>query len=332
MRETVKKIGQLFFIGFPGERPPKPFLEFLAEEQIGGIILFEENCRTHEVTRENIEIIKSQYGASSPLIAIDQEGGRVCRLRGAPAEYRAAADYGRNNELEQFKEDYTRSAVFMASIGINVNLGPVCDIQLNTTNRCLEDRCFGTSPETVTPFVEWAVQISKKAGVLSCLKHFPGLGAASLDPHKQTASADFDRIIWEQRERVPFAAGIGVGADMIMTTHIRLPKIDERMVTGSRKIVATMIRQELAFDGPVITDDLMMRGAEPLGHYGERAVAAFNAGHDILLFGQDWEEAVAAYDYFVDAVEGGEITAKRLELSLGRISGMKFKLDSLVLR
>lgn len=328
MRRVEKRIGQFFIIGFPGERPPKPFLEFLAEEQIGGVILFEENCRTHEVTRENIEIIKSQYDTSSPLIAVDQEGGRVCRLRKAPAEYRAAADYGRNNELEQFKEDYTRSAVFMASIGINVNLGPVCDIQIDATNPCLEGRCFGTSAKTVTPFVEQAVQISKKAGLLSCLKHFPGLGAASLDPHKQTASADFDRIIWEQRERVPFAAGIGIGADMVMTTHIRLPKIDERMVTGSRKIIATMIRQGFVFDGPVITDDLMMGGAESLGCSGERAVAAFKAGHDILLFGQDWEEAIAAYDYFVNAVEGGEITSKHLELSLGRISGMKFKLDS----
>ena len=125
---------------------------------------------------------------------------------------------------------------------------------------------------------------------------------------------------------------MGVGADMVMTTHIQLPKIDKRMATDSHKIVATMIRQRLAFDGPVITDDLTMRGAEPLGHRGERVVAAFNAGHDILLFGQDWEKAIAAYDYFVDVVEEGEITAKRLELSLGRISGMKFKLDSPVLR
>jgi beta-glucosidase-like glycosyl hydrolase len=76
----------------------------------------------------------------------------------------------------------------------------------------------------------------------------------------------------------------------------------------------------------------MMKGAEPLGHSGERAVAAFNAGHDILLFGQDWEEAIAAYDYFVDAVKEGKITPQRLELSLGRISGTKFKLDSFILR
>ncbi len=328
MGKTEKKIGQLFVIGFPGERPPKPFLEFLSEGQIGGVILFEENCPTHEITRENIETIKSQYDASSPLIAIDQEGGRVCRLRGAPAEYRAAGEYGQNNELQRFKEDYTRSAVFMASIGINLNLGPVCDIRLNTSNRCLEDRCFGTSAETVTPFVEQAVQISKKAGLLSCLKHFPGLGAAMLDPHQEVTSADFDRIIWEQREKIPFAAGIGVGADMVMTTHIRLPKIDEQMATHSHKIVATMIRQGLAFDGPVITDDLTMKGAQPLNHCGECAVAAFRAGHDVLLFGQDWEEAVAAYDYFVDAVEEGEIAASRLRLSLGRITGMKCKLSS----
>jgi len=332
MSEMEKNIGQLFIIGFPGERPPKRFLDFLADEMIGGVILFEDNCQTHELAKENIQAIKSQYRTSIPFIAIDQEGGRVCRLKGAPAEFCAASEYGRNDDLERFKEDYTRSAVFMESIGINLNLGPVCDIWLNPANRCLEDRCFGASPGKVSPFVEQAVKISKKAGLLSCLKHFPGLGAALVDPHQQTANADYDELIWEQRERIPFDAGIRFGADMVMTTHLKLPKIDNRLATGSDKIVNTIIRQRLAFDGLVITDDLTMAGAKPLGHVGERTVAAFNAGHDIMLFGRDFDAAIEAYDYFVEAVQNGDISSERIELSLARISGIKFKLDSPVLR
>jgi beta-N-acetylhexosaminidase len=332
MIDIIKQIGQLFILGFPGETPPGAFLEFIKERQIGGIILFGDNCVTHQRAKENIQMIKSQYDVTVPLIAVDQEGGRVCRLKGAPAEYRAASDYGKNNELEHFREDYTRAAVFMESLGINLNLAPVCDIWLNPKNSCLETRCFGGAVETVTPFVEQSVRISKKSGLLSCLKHFPGLGTASDDPHRQPATADYDELVWEQREKVPFLAGVQCGADMVMTTHVQVPNLDDVIVTGSHKIVTTMLRQRLSFDGLVITDDLLMSGASPLGDICERTVAAFEAGHDLLLFGQDFEEATQAYDYLLDAVQKGNISAERVQRSLGRIAGMKFKLDSPVLR
>lgn len=332
MNASDNKIGQLFMIGFPGAEPSDEFLQFIAEEHIGGVILFEENCPTHEVARENIETIRAGCRGTIPLIAIDQEGGRVCRLRGAPAEYRAAGEYGRDGQLERFQEDYTRSAVFMASLGINLNLGPVCDIRLNEANDCLKDRCFGTTADAIVPFVEQAVQISRKAGLLSCLKHFPGLGAAAIDPHRQTATADYDDMVWEQREMIPFLAGVEAGADMVMTTHLKLPKIDALPATGSAHVVDTMIRKRLDFDGPVVTDDLLMAGAGVLGHVGERAVAAFVSGHDLLLFGRDMEETMRAYDYFVEAVADRGIMSARLRQALGRISGMKFKLDSPVLR
>ncbi len=332
MFEIIKLIGQLFIVGFRGETPSNDFLDFLEERQIGGVILFEDNCLTHQKAKENIQRIRSLYGTTAPFVAIDQEGGRICRLKGAPAEFRAAYVYGRNGEIEHFKEDYTRAAVFMESLGINLNLAPVCDIFLNPENQCLTDRCFGKSAELVAPFVEQTVRISKSSGLLSCLKHFPGLGAASIDPHRETAMVEYDLLLWEQREKVPFAAGVQSGADIIMTTHIRVPNIDVQIATGSRKIVSIMIRQSLSFDGPVITDDLTMSGASPLGHIGQRAVAAFNAGHDILLFGQDLEAADEAYNYFLKAVQRGEISQRRMELSLERIAGTKFKLDSHALR
>ncbi|MFQ6007350.1 MAG: glycoside hydrolase family 3 N-terminal domain-containing protein [Candidatus Zixiibacteriota bacterium] len=331
MSGLEEKIGQLFIIGFPGENPSKAFLDFIKNRQIGGVILFEDNCPTHLQAKENIQTIRSQYETTAPFIAVDQEGGQICRLKGAPAEFRAASDYGCKNELEHFAEDYQRSALFMESLGINLNLSPVCDIFLNPANQCLKDRCFGLTAEAVAPFVKQVVLISRQFGLLSCLKHFPGLGAATIDPHHQTSEADYDLLLWEQREKIPFAVGVQSGADMIMTTHLRLSRIDKPIVTGSCRILSTMIRKSLSFDGPVITDDLTMSGATPLGNIGQRAVAAFNAGHDILLFGQDFETTVQAYSYFVDAVRQGEVPPRRIESSLGRIAGVKFKLDSSLL-
>ena len=91
MSELAQAVGQLFVVGYPGEQPPSDFLEFVAEEQLGGIILFQDNCPTSAATRESISLVRAQYSASTPIVAIDQEGGRVTRLKGAPAEFRSPA-------------------------------------------------------------------------------------------------------------------------------------------------------------------------------------------------------------------------------------------------
>ncbi len=327
MSDYKDRIGQLFIVGFSGPEPSPSFLQFIKERGIGGVILFEENCPSHEKTRENIGLIRSVCGDSAPFVAIDQEGGRVCRLRGAPVEIRSAGEYGQAGNVERFREEYGRSVLVLESLGINLNFAPVCDIFLNEDNTCCEGRCFGSTPEAVEPFVVAAVEASRAAGVLSCLKHFPGLGASSIDPHQKTATADYDELIWSHRERVPFAAGVAAGANLIMTTHLLLPEFDDKIATGSRKIVETLIRQTLNFDGPVITDDLTMTGADDLGEIGFRTLEAFQAGHDLLLFGRDFDLASRALDYFYDCVRLGEVDEERLQRALDRVSGIKFKLD-----
>jgi beta-N-acetylhexosaminidase len=330
-QDMSKQLGQLFVIGFQGTTPSNTFLNFIQEEHIGGVILFGENCQSHLIARQNIEQIRSNC-STLPFIAVDQEGGRVCRLKGAPIEFKAASYYSQQNRFEQYQEDYKRAAVYMETLGFNLNLAPVADIFLDPENSCLQDRCFGNTPEVVARFVRASVIVAKSAGMLSCLKHFPGLGAAKNDPHKQTSVANYDMMIWQQREKIPFSAGIDAGADVIMTTHVHLPKLDNHIATVSPYVISQMIRGDLGFDGPVITDDLCMQGIFSLGDVGERAVSAFNAGHDLLLFGQDSDAAMKAYDYFCEAFRRKEIDPIRIKNSLDRIAGIKFKLGRTVLR
>lgn len=325
-----KQIGQLFIMGFPGERPPASFLNFVTEEQIGGVILFADNCTTHQIARQNIEQLRGCYHTHPPFVAVDQEGGRVCRLKQAPVEYRAASTYLREG-VERFKEEYARAAVYMEALGINLNLAPVADLYLDPNNSCLRDRCFGATSEEATPFVEASIRVAHENGLLSCLKHFPGLGSAMNDPHHQTSIATYDEVVWEQRDKLPFAAGVAAGADLVMTTHLLLPALDDAIVTGSSRIVTRLLREGLGFDGPVITDDLTMKGAAALGDIGERTLAAFNAGHDLLLFGQDYEAAFQAHDYFADALKRGEVNPDQVQASLDRIAGIKFKLGRVAL-
>jgi beta-N-acetylhexosaminidase len=330
MDKLIKRLGQLFVLGFPGEEPPPAILDFIGEEQIGGVILFEENCPTYAAARESIREINLRL-ETPPLVAIDQEGGRVCRLKGAPGEFKAVAEYAERNDLEHFREDYHRAVVLMTSLGINLNLAPVADLFLNPRNKCLEGRCFGADPDTVSEFVRASVAIAHSQALLCCLKHFPGLGAAAIDPHEATATADYDRVLWVQRERRPFAAGIDAGADLIMSTHMVAPGLDKRMVTASRTVISDLLRDDLNFDGPVITDDLTMEGAASLGDFGQRAVAAFNAGHDLLLFCHDFEATAEAFEYFIGAVREGEIPRERVKAALDRVSGVKLKLGRPVL-
>jgi beta-N-acetylhexosaminidase len=328
----LNKIGQLFIIGFEGTAPSEQFLSFLKDEQIGGVILFEENCPTYDTIKQNNARIKSCYHTKAPFVAIDQEGGKVSRIRGIPAEIHAASYYGSKNLLEKFIEDYTHSAVYMESAGISLNLAPVTDILLNPENNCLRDRCFSHDPKQVARFVEKSIDIARHNGLLSCLKHFPGLGAAEADPHSEVAVADYDEITWKERELIPLLAGVRKGAEFIMTTHMRVPKIDDKLVTESEKIISNLLRKQLRFEGPVITDSLIMKGCDSLGDLSEKAVKAFNAGHDILLFGQNLEDNITAFDRFEEACRRGEISESRIESALQRISGIKLKLDSNVLQ
>lgn len=330
MEELVKRLGQLFVLGFGGEEPSPAFLDFVQQEQIGGVILFEENCPTHNAARENIRSINLRL-ETPPLVAVDQEGGRVCRLKGAPVEFKAAAMYGRKNSMEHFREDYKRAVVFMMSLGINLNLAPVADVFLDRNNACLQDRCFSSDPFMVAEFVRASVAVAHSQGMLCCLKHFPGLGSATVDPHEAVARIDIDKLLWQHRERIPFAAGVDAGADLIMTTHVIADRLDPRIVTGSPHVINELIRDDLNFDGPVITDDLAMKGAASLGDFGRRAVASFKAGHDLLLFCHDFDATVQAFDYFVDAVVEGEIPIDRVRVALDRVSGVKLKLGRPVL-
>lgn len=331
MMDIMNQIGQLFIIGFKGETLPKTVSQFLTEEQIGGVILFRDNCTTHLKTKSLIDSIKKCYSAGLPFISVDQEGGRVSRITGAPAEIASAGEYGTERGIDRFNEDYRRSMMFIESLGFNINFAPVCDLYVNNKNRCLMGRCFGKTAEKVIPFVESAVEIAYKSGILSCLKHFPGLGAATIDPHEQTAIAYYDQQDWQHREGLVFTAGISKGADMIMTTHLKLPKFDNTIVTGSEYFIDQVLRENLSFHGTVITDDLTMKGADELGDIGERTIKAFNAGHDLLLFGQDFDLAIEAYERFRQAYEHGDIDPERLHTALDRIRGLKFKLTKSVL-
>ena len=321
----IDKIGQLFITGFEGETPSEDFLKFFTSEKIGGLVLFEEQCNPHSRAENTIRKL-SINSEILPIVAVDQEGGRICRFKGAPAEFGDASEYGKNNNLELYSEQFSRATYYLQSLGINLLFGPVADLQLGHDNICLEGRTFGSNPARVIPFIERTIKIAHKVGLLTCVKHFPGFGAASVDPHKELSRAGYNYQTFINREALTFQAALEFGSDMVMTTHLLVPDIDSKPATISKVVVEILLRGTLAFDGLVITDDLTMLGAGRLGGYGERALRAFKAGHDLLLFGRDYRAAGEALEYFRKAYEKGQVNEERLRTSLERVSGIKSKL------
>lgn len=323
-------VGSLFVVSYEGLQPSQEFLDFLGRNQIGGVLLFADNVADRDQLREALKQIRSVYPPEVvPLVAIDQEGGRVVRLFGPPAQFRAAYEYGRDDDLAAYSSDYGAAMQYMSSLGINLNLAPVADLMLNEKNECMATRCFGSDPEKVAKFVAETVRRSHTHGLLCCLKHFPGLGAASLDPHHQVSEATYDHDTWRQRERYPFAKGLEAGADMVMTTHLHVPAIDSVIATGSEVFVKGLLRHELGFEGPIVTDCLLMHGAEGLGSVGERTVTALNVGHDLLLFGQQFERARRAFEAVVEAVERGMVSEERISAAQIRVQRMKLRVGAL---
>lgn len=312
-------------IGYKGIDPSDEFMSFFCREQIGGVIFFEDNANPHHHAEKNIKKFVSESDCV-PFFAVDQEGGRVCRFRGAPAEFESPSKYADSNDLELYAEQFGRAADHLQSLGLNLLLAPVADLNLDDRNPCLKGRTFGKSPARAIPFIERTIRIAHNFSLLTCAKHFPGLGASVIDPHQELARADYDFQTFINREGITFQAAIEAGCDMIMTTHLILPQLDKDPATISRAVVDNMLRGTLKFDGIAITDDLLMEGARVMGDYGERALKAFNAGHDILLFGQNFRVAEEVLEYFKKAFKNGRLSEERLTNSLERISGTKSKL------
>lgn len=322
--------GALFLTAFSGPAPSTESLEFLEKNSISGIVLFEENCQDHEALNVSIGCIQDHCN-SQALIAIDQEGGRVCRLRGAPVEYRSAAEYAslvdgktREEALATYEEEFSAAARYLAELGINFLLGPVCDLKLWDGETALDGRTFGEDPEIASEFVKATVRICHKYGLVSCLKHAPGLGRVSVDPHETLGASAMTFEQFEHVDSLPFAAGITEGADSLMSSHFLAPEFDDKPVTCSKEIVDSLIRKELSDSLALLSDDLNMGALKQYGSFDRVVTQCLNAGHDLLLT-RNMQTAKLGVAALEKALDSGEITSQRLREAQDRINLLKRK-------
>lgn len=332
------KIGQMILIGFPGQVVDETVLQEIREGKVGSIIIFEKNIPPRNSFAALKKIIWTyQQAAPIPLfITIDQEGGRVNRLKdkyGFPRSITAEA-MAKSPTLDSVRFYSESTAATLSGLGINVNFGPVVDLASNPTNPIIAKygRAFSAKEDSVILMAREVILQHRKYGVLTSLKHFPGHGSSRDDTHLGIADVT---NTWEERELTPYRALIDSGyVDAVMTSHIVNKKLDPKARPGtlSYEVITGVLRGQLHFDGVVFTDDMQMHAIAK--HYGlEEAIKlAVNGGVDVMTFsnniaGTDVRTVDKVHDIIKSMVERGEIPAARIDESFRRIMKMKARLQ-----
>ncbi len=321
-------VGQLLVVGFPGatEEPPEAIAEALESGQIGGVILFRRNVDTVEqVCALNARIHQIAADApEAPFVAVDQEGGRVVRLKDPLTPIppmRAVGDMADQRLTADVSEVI---ATEVGALGFNLNFAPVLDVDTNPLNPIIGDRAFGSDPETVSRAAGAFLLGHHTAGVIPCGKHFPGHGDTLLDSHKALPALKHDMERLERVELEPFRRAISADIPMLMTAHMLLPALDpEYPATLSEAIIGGLLRDKLGYDGVVITDDLEMQAVADRYSIDEMVTLGLRAGIDIFLICHTEQEWKRAYDKLVELASGGRDDLTRVLRAAERVSRLK---------
>ncbi|MFO7722032.1 MAG: glycoside hydrolase family 3 protein [Bacteroidales bacterium] len=329
-------IGQMIMVGLKGTdlQENQQLLETLKQGKAGGVIFFEKNLSPDSTAIRVRSLISDlQMASLHPLlIAIDQEGGRVNRLKaryGFP-DSKTATWLGDQNHCDTTWYYAEQTATTLKALGFNINFAPVVDLCTNPTNPVIAvpQRCFSSNPEMVTKHAGWYIDAHRSKGVLTTLKHFPGHGSSTKDTHKEMTDIT---NLWRNEELIPYQKLIQSDrADAIMTAHIIHCRLDTGCLpaTLSKTIISGLLRDSLGYQGIVFTDDMQMHAITK--HYGlEQSIKlALLAGVDILLFsnnipGSKEHQATVVHKIIRDLVDTGVVTEARIRESYERITRTK---------
>lgn len=322
------KIGQLMFMGIAGPSLTADEKKWIAQHNIGGIILFGRNCvepkQIRELTKE-IQSLRLQQADRAPLfVSIDMEGGRVLRLKSPFTPWPALNHLGIiDNPTVSFHFTY-RMGLEMRAVGINLDFAPCLDVMTNPKNTAIGDRAVSSDPFMVEKHASALVRGYIKSGIIPCVKHFPGHGNTFLDSHEELPIESIDLETLRDRELVPFKKAFRARADLVMTAHIRYEKIDsEYPATLSKKIVTELLRDDLRYRGLSITDDLGMKAITKNYSIEETAVRAIEAGQDLLLYCNEPDAPPRAFEALLEATAQGRLAPDLISAIHERVLAFK---------
>lgn len=324
---TRRDIGQYLIGSLPGTTIPVELRSLAREFDLGGVILFSRNIEAPEQVAE-LSAESEALGRVLPAwVSVDQEGGRVARLKEPFTKWPPMATLGRaGKESEQLARRFAKAlAQELLAVGITLDYAPVLDVHTNPKNPVIGDRALAERAEDVAKLGRVIIRALQGAGLAACGKHFPGHGDTSADSHFELPLVEHPPERLRAIEFEPFRAAIAEQVAFIMTAHVLVPSLDEkRPATLSPAIVQTMLREELKYEGVILSDDLEMKALSSTSAVPDAAVDAIRAGCDgILVCSGNVDLQARTLEALVRAVESGIIPARRHDDAFVRLKRTK---------
>lgn len=304
----------------------------LEQYPVGGLIYFSTNLVDDEQTNtmlKNTTVYARENHDIPIFLAVDEEGGRVARIGSNPKfsveKVPCMKEIGDSGDLSKAYDVGDTIGAYLSELGFNLDFAPDADVLTNPSNTVIGDRSFGTDAACVSNMMLEVADGLLDNGVIPCVKHFPGHGSTAGDTHQGLAYTDKTLEELMSCELVPFQTAVDNGLPMIMVSHISVPSVtgDDTPASLSHFLVTELLREQMGFDGIVITDGMGMGAIEDNYESGEAAVLAVQAGCDMLLITADFPEA---YQAVFDAVEDGRISEQQIDASVKRILRIKYSL------
>ena len=318
-------VGAQLVVGIPGTRLTPEVTDHLRTIRAGGFIAFARNFTSPEQFRALAKQL-DEATDHDVLIMVDHEGGRVVRFTRGVTPFPDALTVGAGQSPEWVTRQGAREAKELLALGVDVNLAPCVDVLVEGADPVIGTRSYGNDPHRVAALGAARVQGSQRQGLMSCAKHFPGIGAVPKDPHTHLPTVGLDWSAMRTIHLVPFLEAIKVGVATIMSSHVCYPMLDPSPgtpATFSRRVIRDFLRGELGFQGVILSDDLEMGALRGLTSIGDAAVRTVAAGHDLLLVCSDLDAQRAVFQALCAAYHAGHLSVQEAEERIARIAQLR---------
>ena len=321
-----EKIGQMIITGFNGSEYNDDMDRLINEYKVGGVILFARNI---EDSNQMIDLTRAlqENNNNLPLfISIDEEGGRVSRLPDDVEKFPSAFTIGLINDQQTAYENGKEIGYTLKRLGINLDYAPALDIYSNENNTVIGDRAFSTEESIVSTMGIATMEGIEDSDIIPVVKHFPGHGDTEVDSHYGLPIVYKTLEELRNFEFIPFVKAIESGCDVIMVSHIILNEVDSiNPASLSKIVISDLLRKDMGFDKVVITDDMSMGAITSIMSIEEACIKSIEAGCDILLLGNAYEEIEQVINSIKLKLYNGEISEEQINKSVNRILELKKK-------
>jgi beta-N-acetylhexosaminidase len=316
-----REIGQLLIAGFRGTAVPIELKSIAREFSLGGVILFNKHGNIEE-PEQVAELSFEAARVAGPIpawVSLDQEGGRVARLKAPFTEWPPMATLGRSGDVALAERFARALAAELKAVGVTLDYAPVLDVHTNPKNPVIGDRALAEKAEDVARLGAAIIRTLQAEGVAACGKHFPGHGDTAVDSHLELPVVEHPPDRLRRVEFVPFEAAVAAEAATIMTAHVLVPALDEEHPATLSQSIIGLLRDDLRYDGIILSDDLEMKAIATHHAVPAAAVLAIAAGCDgVLVCGADHDVHAATLEALVRAVEDEQLPFARVEAALKR--------------